>query len=135
MSPHQEEILLMSTATDIFVDSHESLEDFVGELESLLNIKAKRFSRGEDIWYELKGERTLLIVVEHDLVNDSGMNFEDYRYEVEVSAINIIKDPDERLKWQNEAARMVFNKLKEMGKYPILLVDNLQVKLDAFHPS
>ena len=122
----------MSRPMDVFIASKESLEDFVKELETLLKLPAQRFSDEYETWYVLYDDHTLYSVGDHEYVNDNNVPFEDYQYDIEVQATNII-DADERKKHLEDAAYQLFNLLKQTKKYPLMLVDNLQIKLDEFH--
>jgi hypothetical protein len=123
----------MSRPMDVFIVSKEPLEDIVKELETLLKMPAQRFSDNYETWYVLHDEHTLYSVGDHEYVNDNDAPFEDYQYDIEVQATNM-KDAEERTKHQEDAAYRVFNLLKQVKKYPLMLVDNLQIKLDEFHP-
>jgi hypothetical protein len=123
----------MSRPIDIFIVSKGSLEDIVKELETLLKMPGQRFSDDYETWYVLRDEHTQYVVGTQQYINDKDVHFEDYQYDIEVQAINI-READERTKHQEDAAYRVFNLLKQTKKYPLMLVDNLQIKLDEFHP-
>jgi hypothetical protein len=123
----------MSRPIDVFIASKASLEDIVKELESLLKMTPQHFSDGDEIWYEFQDEHTLYLVDKHEYVNDRGIKFEDYQYDIEIVSLNI-KDIDAKAKHLEDTAYRVFNLLKQTKKYPLMLVDNLQIKLDEFHP-
>lgn len=123
----------MSRGMDVFIASEDTLEDLVKNLELLLKLSARRFSEDGEIWYELQDDQTLFSVGTHEYINNKGINFEDYQYDVEVSAINI-KDVRERMKHLEDAAYFIFNQLKNTHKYSILLVDDLQSKVaESYH--
>ncbi len=124
----------MSRNIDVFVGTAENLEDFIRELESLLNIKLKIAFYGHNILYEYYNSRIVLSVGDHDYDNDRDMNFEDYQYDIEIRAVNRDTE-EERKKWREDFSYLVFNKLKEMGRYKLMMVDNLQIKLKEFHPQ
>jgi hypothetical protein len=123
----------MSRPMDVFLVSKASLEDIVQELEVLLKMPAQRFSDDYETWYVLHDDHTLYSVGGHEYINDNDVHFEDYQYDIEVQATNI-KDAGERAKHLEDAAYQLFNCLKQTKKYPLMLVDNLQIKLDEFHP-
>ena len=124
----------MPRSIDIFVESEVSLEDFVQDIEKLLEIKLQRISNGEEIFYEFRDPRVVFTVGTHDLVNDREMNFEDYRYHLSARALNISTE-EERQKWRDEFARDIFQKLKTTQNYHLMLVEDIQVKLAEFHPE
>jgi hypothetical protein len=117
----------------LFILSKAPLEDIVKELETLLKLPAQRFSDEYEIWYVLHDDHTLYSVGDQEYVNDNDVHFEDYQYDIEVQATNI-KDADERARHLEDAAYQLFNLLKQTKKYPLMLVDNLQIKLDEFYP-
>lgn len=51
------------------------------------------------------------------------MNFEDYRYDTELRALNI-QTQEERKQWRNDFAYTVFKKLKETNKYRLMMIGN-----------
>lgn len=123
----------MSRPMDVFIASKESLEDFVKELETLLKTPSEHFSDEYETWYVLRDEHTQYIVGTQQYINDKDVHFEDYQYDIEVQAINI-REWEERKKHQEDATYELFNLLKQTKKYPLMLVDNLQIKLEEFHP-
>jgi len=123
----------MSTSIEIFVDSHAPLEDFALEIESLLGIPLERFSDEWETWYEFGDEHITLMVIAHEYENSQNIHFEDYRYDIEVRALNTQTEA-ECEKWRGDSARSIFQKLKELNKYPLMMVEDLGVKLDQFDP-
>ncbi|MBA2285345.1 MAG: hypothetical protein H0W02_07690 [Ktedonobacteraceae bacterium] len=123
----------MAREMDIFVNTEESLEEFTNVLESLVGISAQRCSTNDEIWYELQDERTSLSVGTHEYINNQGMNFEAYRYDIEVREINI-REAEERVQWLHDTAFMIFNRLKDTRRYPLLLADDLQKKVEEYQP-
>jgi hypothetical protein len=123
----------MARAIDVFIVSKASLKDIVKELETLLKLTPQQFSDDYEIWYEFQDEHTLYLVGDHEYVNDRNIKFEDYQYDIEMITLNI-RDVEERTKHLEDTAYRIFNLLKQTKKYPIMLVDNLQIKLNEFHP-
>lgn len=124
----------MAHSVNIFVASALPLEGFVKELERLLEIELSRFTSEEDIWYEGKAPNIFLDVLEHDLENDRDLLFENYRQQISVAA-DYPWDPRAREKARNDYAYWVFRKLKALGKYNLLMTDNVSRKLEEFHPT
>ena len=124
----------MSKSMDIWVASEVPITVFVKEIEKLLGIQLQRISDGKETFYEFRQPQTVLTVGTHDLVNDRDVNFEDYHYHLSVRARNINTEED-RKKWRDEFARFVFQKLKASQKYPLMLVEDIQVKLQTFCPE
>lgn len=119
----------MADYADILVNAQVPLEDFVRELESLLAICFQFASDSWDEWYEYRDPQIALRVWMSDYESHDGLNFEDYRYNIEVGGTR-----DE--KRRQDFARSVFEKLKETKKYPLLLTDyDLQHDLDEYTPE
>jgi hypothetical protein len=119
----------------VFVRAEADLADFAKELEQLLGIDLRRESDDYGTWYEFINPRAAVTLGEHEFINDRDLKFEDYRYDIQVRALRIkTDDPNEPLRRRDEFARSVFEKLKATRKYPLMLVDNLQTKLEEFHP-
>jgi hypothetical protein len=124
----------MSKSLDIFIESEVPIEVFVKEMETLLGVKLQPISDDEEIFYEFRDPQIVLSVGTHDFVNDRDMNFEDYHYDLSVRALNISAEAN-RKKWREKFAGTVFQKLKASRKYPLMLVEDIQVKLEAFRPE
>jgi len=124
----------MSQSMDIFVDADEPITTFVLELESLLDVKFQLRTREGEIWYEYDSSKLVLTVGEHEFENDGGLNFEDYRYNIALWPINY-KTEAEWHKTRNDAAYRIFQQLKAVQKYHLLLVDDVQVRLAEFSPQ
>ncbi|MEG4334486.1 hypothetical protein QUB40_21470 [Microcoleus sp. AT9_A2] len=123
----------MSRTLDIFVDFPQEIEHLIKELEFILALKLERVSDGIDHWYEFRNSTISLTVGKHDFENDKELNFEEYHYNLSIRAPNISNELD-RKKWRDEFASYVFQKLKATERYRLMLVDDLQVKLEEFAP-
>ena len=123
----------MSRTLDIFVDFPQEIEHLIKELEFILALKLELVSDGIDHWYEFRNSTITLTVGKHDFENDKELNFEEYPYNLSIRALNISNELD-RKKWRDEFASYVLNKLKITERYRLMLVDDLQVKLEEFAP-
>ncbi|HLP87532.1 MAG TPA: hypothetical protein VK184_02860 [Nostocaceae cyanobacterium] len=123
----------MSRSLDIFVESKTEIETFVEQIEFLLGIKLKLIHDENESWYEYQNSTINLTLGTHEFENDKNMNFEDYDYYISIRSLNI-ETEEKREKWRNDFAQNIFNKLKETQKYQIMLVDDLQKKLEGFSP-
>jgi hypothetical protein len=123
----------MSESRDIFIDSQTGMANLAKEIESLLDIQFQLISDRYETWYEYRNPRISLTLGEHDFENDRDMNFEQYRYHLSVRALNLDTEAV-RKKWRDEFASFVFQKLKATQKYRLMLVEDLQVKLEEFCP-
>lgn len=123
----------MSESRDIFIDSQTGMANLAKEIESLLDIQFQLISDRYETWYEYRNPRISLTLGEHDFENDRDMNFEQYRYHLSVIALNLDTEAV-RKKWRDDLASFVFQKLKATQKYRLMLVEDLQVKLEEFCP-
>jgi hypothetical protein len=123
----------MSRTLDIFVDFPQGLEHLIKELEFILALKFELISDGTDNWYEFHNSTITLTVGNHDFENDKDINFEEYPYNLSIRALNISNELD-RKKWRDEFASYVLHKLKATESYRLMLVDDLQVKLEELAP-
>ncbi|MEG4625146.1 hypothetical protein Q5691_12755 [Microcoleus sp. w1-18aA5] len=123
----------MSRTLDIFVDFPQEIEHLIKELEFILALKLELVSDGIDNWYEFRNSTITLTVGKHDFENDKELNFEEYPYNLSIRALNISNELD-RKKWRDEFASYVLHKLKTTERYRLMLVDDLQVKLEEFAP-
>lgn len=123
----------MSRTLDIFVDFPQGLEHLIKELEFILALKFELISDGTDNWYEFHNSTITLTVGNHDFENDRDIKFEEYPYNLSIRALNISNELD-RNKWRDEFASYVLHKLKATESYRLMLVDDLQVKLEEFAP-
>ena len=123
----------MSRTLDIFVDFPQDIEHLIKELEFILALKFELVSDGTDNWYEFCNSTITLTVGKHDFENDRDIKFEEYPYNLSIRALNISNELD-RKKWRDDFASYVFQKLKATERYRLMLVDDLQVKLEEFAP-
>ncbi len=123
----------MSRTVDIFVDSQVGIKTLVEEIESLLSIKLQLIIDLDETWYEYRNYRIIMTLGEHEFENDRDMYFAAHRYHISVRAVKIETETN-RQHWRDEFARLVFQKLKASQKYPLMLVSDLQVKLEEFCP-
>jgi len=124
----------MSRSMHLFIDTKSSLATLAQEVSSLLRINLQRRADAHETWYEYDDATTVLTLGTHDFENDRDMNFEDYRYDIELRALNL-DTPEEREQRLADLVKVVYQKLKATQKYPLLLVDDLQVKLAEFSPQ
>jgi hypothetical protein len=123
----------MSQSLDIFVGTDEEPEALVREWAPLLGVQFHRHSRQDEVWYEAAAPRFVLTVGEHTFENDRHLNFEDYRYDISIRP-TLYKTEAEWYHVRNTTAQRIFQNLKRANKYRLLMVDNIQVKLDEFQP-
>jgi len=120
----------------IFVDTQSPLEEFVPELQALLEVefeqRSEERSSGLAIWYEALPQRIWLEVFEHDLESDEDMALEEYPYEIRLRGPRIYWEERERRLY--EYAHFAFDKLKEQGKYRLMMTDGMREIMEMFSP-
>lgn len=124
----------MTRSIDIFVKDDRPVRELAEELESLLKITLSAIEGIQETYYQFNNQKVEMTLGEHSFDNDKEMNFENYSYHISVRALNIGTGED-RMKWCNEFAGFVFKQLKINQKNQLMLVDDLQVKLEEFYPQ
>lgn len=71
---------------------------------------------------------------EHGFENDQGVNFEDYGYDIQIRAFNF-QTEEAGKQWREEFARLVYSKLEEAQRYPLMMTENLQRKVRESQPA
>ena len=124
----------MAQNRNVFIDTKEAPDVLAKELATVLQIKLQPVTDNPHIFYRFAGEKKWLTLGDHFLENDRDLNFEDFAYQIEVGAKGI-HDWQEREQVRDEFACLIFDQLKNLGKYRLMLVDDVQVKLAEFLPS
>jgi hypothetical protein len=129
---------MMLPEINIFVSYELSMNDFVKEMESLLEVDFQHVSDQDSSdfdRYEFSSETLLMILTKAiDFENDRDMNFEDYQYHISISVLRFSNEQDlEQVR--NDFARFVFERLKATGQYHMMMTYNLQRKLNEFCPK
>jgi len=124
----------MARSVHLFIDANISLEALAREISTLLRIDLERRTDAYETWYEYADATTMLTLGTHDFENDQDLNFAAYRHDIELRALNL-GEPEEREQRLADLVKFVYQKLKATQKYPLLLVDDLQVKLAEFSPQ
>lgn len=126
----------MATSIDILVETNQSLEDLVKELEHLLQLSFTEHAddEGIEIRYEYADKQREIIVTEQTyLMNDRTLLFEDYRYIISVDARGY-QNYEENWQQQRALSRHIFEQLKATDRYRLLMVDNGQIFMDTYTP-
>jgi hypothetical protein len=124
----------MSRSMGVFVATDISLEELVADLADTLGVEFKRISDSVGIRFEAFTPPELLLVYKNDIENSTRIPFEDYRYEIAIWAEGFA-DHKERDRVLLLLARARMETLEKQGKYRLMLVDDLQRKLDEFVPD
>ena len=122
----------MSKTIDIFVDYQGQIEHLVKELELLISHPLTHKSDDYESWYEFQNQTIVLSLGKHDFEDDQELNFSSFLYQISLRAINLQTEV-ERQKVCHDFAALIWQQLKTQ-KYHLMLVEDLQVKLDSFVP-
>jgi hypothetical protein len=124
----------LSRVISIFVDLPDSGESLVSRLEPVLSLKFRNSTQDDAEAWEGRTPDSIVTVMRHDFENDRDLHFEDYPYEIQFRAIRDQKyDMHERKTWAH--AKSVFDGLQSVLNCPMMLVDDLQHKLEEYKPS
>jgi hypothetical protein len=124
--------MLICVATD------EDLDTFAQRLGELLGRPFKRVVDGDQVRWEpaVPDPHVDVVVYENDFVNDKDVNFEDYQIVISVEAWRLRGSDEADWTARREGfARMVYERLKETGRYGLMLVDGVQRKLEEYRPA
>ena len=119
----------MSSSVSVFVNASEGLDSFAKTMSNLLELPLRPDIDGYGRPCYIHRDESLEITVgTHDLENDRDILFDLYRYQIDIRSFQ----RDEAA--QEQYARSVFQKLKETTKYALMLVYDVQRKLDQYDP-
>jgi hypothetical protein len=118
---------------NIFVEGDVTLEGLVDILKGMLDIHTVLYNPEEEAPYELYEEHTLILVGENTYFNGDGINFEDFHYEIDVRGF-AIRDASEEIAHKHQRAEYIFSRLKETGKFRLMLAFDAQAKQEEFIP-
>jgi len=123
----------------------DSVSEFIQQIEPVLgfqmtsnegNVLGLRATRELlYVYSDSKNHYGLSIRRQNYLINDDDLNFEDYDYEIRCYAEEIENNLSEELRIADEFARIIFNRLKSMNQFRLMLVDDIDEKLDEFYPK
>lgn len=125
----------MSHRVQIFVATATPLIDFVGGLETLLgvslNYSPMSIGMGYEGYHAWDGKAVFVALQGgHDLETDKDMNFEDYQYQISIEGAT--NDAEVREQSLYDFAYTVFQKLRGLKKYNLMMTDDLQKKIAEF---
>jgi len=119
----------MSWNVGLFIAGAPSLKALAAEVSTLSGLKLECIHQDDSDTYQCSvHDFTLIVGEDHELENDRDMNFEDYPYDVRLWRHN----PADRVQAQAntlEFAKTLFTKLRNMGRYRLMLVEDTQKKL------
>jgi hypothetical protein len=124
----------MAESMDIFIASDLPVEAFVREAGSLLQIQFNLVKDERQTWYEAISDQGRITIGTHEFENDRDMKFEEFNYVISFWVnrgldINLIEPVRQKI------GRQIYETFKQTGKYALMLVDDVQRKLDEFRPS
>jgi hypothetical protein len=124
----------MSWNVGLFINLAPSIELLAHQVGEILNIDLKRVEDEDGVRYEsFEPDFIVDLYGDHGLVNDRDMNFEDFSLELRLQRLN--RNPDQSRERALSAARTVFEQLKKTGQYQLMLVEDVQKRLDSFDPK
>jgi hypothetical protein len=120
----------MTAYHQVFVRTGKSEQELIEDLSSTTgaDISSLQPPSNEIAYFGRVGDTVIEVELEHDFDDDRDLNFSAYPVLVTIRVLNAGRPAEERV------ARDVFEKLKSIGGYDLLLVFNLQ-KLVARWPS
>jgi hypothetical protein len=122
----------LSRVISIFLDCLEPIERLESQLEPILSVHFKELTGKGTKVFEARTRDSVIAIRRHDFENDRDLNFEDYSYEIQIRPIrDQLYDLHERRTLSY--ARSAFAELKSVLKCNMMLVDDLQHKLDEYH--
>ena len=124
----------MSSVISIFAACAEPIEQFVSQVEAVLSIPFKRVTSSDPTVFEARTEDSVITASRHDFVDDRDLNFEDYTYELQFRPL---RDQHYALHERETFSyvKTAFDKLKSTLRSNLMLVDDLQHKLDEYRAA
>jgi hypothetical protein len=124
----------LSRVVSIFVDYDEAIERLVSLIEPLLSTQFKHFPAGGADFYEARTADSVVSINTHIYDNDRDLKFEDYRYEIQFRPI---RDRFYAVRERKTfvQAKAAFAELKGAANRNMILVDDLQHKLDKYEST
>lgn len=123
----------MSRTLQIMIDSADALEEVAERVGSLLRLSMTPRSEDGTTWYEGANPSMGIRLDEHSLENDDDLNWEDYRYMLDIDPYNWRTDDDWR-RWIDSHGRSAFETLERMH-VPLMMVDNVERKVSEYVPG
>jgi hypothetical protein len=124
----------MAESINVFVASDLPLEAFVKEVASVLELQFRSVADQHDAWYETRTRQGKLTIGTHELENDRDLKFDDFKFEIDFW-VNRELDENSAEQVRQTSGRKIFDALKQTNKFSLMLVDDVQCKLDEFHPQ
>lgn len=125
----------MSRDISIFVHSDEEPADFKDSMENLLSMVFEP-DQGHPwaLYKSFDPERGWVCIETHSFLNDPGLAFDEYPYRIEVLG-PYNWSTEEGMLAHNQFAETIFGKLKSSRRYRLMMVENLEIRLDLYSPD
>lgn len=126
----------MSQNVEVFVRTEQQIGPFVRDLERQLGIKFTLLrDQGNESYYEYRNEQVWIGVTSTwGFENDQDLNLADYHYYLSIGIVRRLGDPQQFMRERDQFARWMFEQLKATDQYALLMVFDMQHKLDEFDP-
>ena len=120
----------MSRIISVFIDYPQPIAKLAALLEPILAVRFTHFTNDNPGFFEARTNDSIIVLSTHDYDNDRDLNFEDYSYELQFRPIR-----DKRFEQRELAAlrqaKNAFEDIKKILSLKMILVDDLQRKLDS----
>lgn len=124
----------MSRTLGLFIASQAPLEAFSRELAGLLSLHWTKAGSSSEPRLEWRGAGFDLILSEHEFESRHGLAFPNYKYYLCFYQHNS-KTPESASRLVDAAARRMFKTLRLKGRWPLLLVEDVNEKLAEYSPQ
>lgn len=125
----------MAESWYVFLAASDPLEQIVDHITALMRVAFHPCAPADARCYEARTSYARITIFgDHGFENDRDMPFEDYPYAIEIRAIrdrHIATNVEQTEQW----ARHLFEQLKGTDRYSLLLVWDVQQKLQEHRPS
>lgn len=125
----------MSRTVDLFIASALGAHDLAARLGTLLggSFQPATFLDGRPrLAYDT--DEVAVDLAPNEFENDRDLLFERYNHHLRIQGRRTARSPEEAEASARRWARELFERLREEGDLPLLLVDDGQRKLDEFRP-
>lgn len=114
--------------TNIFVKTSDSIDLVASEVGAALGVALARVEADGEVYFEAANDIETISIFANDYEDLPGLPLSQYQVDVEVIGYY---DDARRLR----RARALFDALRRLKRYPLLLADNAERKLDEYEPT
>lgn len=123
----------MFVTTEIYIQSTEEVAELVGSLEKILHVRFQPSLEPDVLSAFTDSEAIIEVNLERNYDDLSDVTPVDFQYPLNIVTKSNI--PIRKEKGQIDYARELFQRLKETGRYPLLLLNNAEDILDEYMPE